>query len=155
MSILISANINDMNESKALFKLMECFNGRGIGIEIFPMWHVPGFESRLKRLVPYLAEIPSSFHGPYGDTEHSAPAGSPAYNRSMRYMNKTIEYAAMIKARHIVFHHNNEKVSQYKIDAMIENSQANLIEITEKAAEAGVPVVVENAGGYTEREHAV
>ncbi len=145
MQILVSTNMYRGDELGRVLPYLSRFDGQ-VGAEIFPMFHDNHFERILQKCLPELAEVPVSFHGPYYQTEHSASVGTPEYERTMSYVDHTLEYCRMLKSRYMVFHHNNCYVTRKRKREMIRIACENYREIECLYGNAGIPVVVENAG---------
>lgn len=146
MGILISTNLYNTKEFEKLFELLEITEDPEVGIEIFPIWNDAEFENKLKENINKLKSRNISFHGPYYNSEHSAKKGTSAYDRTMDYMKKTLEYAQMLNSNYIIYHHNNRKVSFKEKLEMIKNSNENLMEINNIAKKYNQEIVVENCG---------
>jgi sugar phosphate isomerase/epimerase len=78
-----------------------------VGVEVFPLFHDRDFDAELNRLLPALEKVPVTFHEPYYQADHTAPEGSEVCERTDEMFQKTVHAAEKLKARHIVFHHNN------------------------------------------------
>lgn len=146
MDILISTNIYNTQQFKKVFKLTEMFKDYNVGVEVFPLWHDNEFEEVLKQFIPLLSNIPVSFHGPYYNTEHSAPLGTIDYDRSIEYFKKTLYYSEILNAKYLVYHHNNCTVDSTNKETMINTSTKNLLTCSRLADEYGIKILVENAG---------
>lgn len=123
--------------------------GERLGIEVFPLFHDPDFEPALKALLPKLSKVAITFHEPYFGSDHTFPKGTAEYARSMEMYEKTVYYAGILHARHIVFHHNNVKVpagDPARKAAMLETANENYIEMARMAGDAGLTLLVENVG---------
>ena len=146
MNIFISTNLYKAEKLPEIFSLLHKLEDTSIGIELFSEWQDPLFYSFLKEYEIELKQRVLSLHGPYINTEHSAKKGTTAYDRSMDYFQKTILLSQCLKAKYIVYHHNNCKVERSKKEQMIINSTENLAELSEGTSEKQVPLVIENAG---------
>lgn len=146
MDILISTNMYQASEFEQVFEILNRVCWEGIGVEIFPMFHKPEYEEILIRSLRELAPLPISFHGPYYQTEHSAPQGSFAYERSMSYFDQTLKFARALKSKYMVFHHNNCKFSEDEKPALLVQSDINMKQIADLCDGANIPLVIENAG---------
>ena len=151
MGLLISTNMYQAGELERVFPFLES-EGAPIGLELFPLFHVEAYEQELKGLSERLLRYPISFHGPYYRAEHSAAKGSEAYERTMEYVKKTLEYCVRFNSRYMVFHHNNCRVRADSRAEMIRISCENYREVERLYARHQIPVVVENAG-VIEREN--
>ena len=145
MSILISTNMYPQNDFSRVFSYAEEMEGRA-GVEIFPLFHQPGYEETLKSFLPRLKKFPVSFHGPYYQAEHSAAPGTEEYCKTMEMFRKTLEYCAILSGRYVVFHHNNCSVIGADRPELIRISCENYYKAEEMSRTYGIPVVVENAG---------
>ncbi len=142
----ISTNLYKTEDLPAIFTLLEQMHRNDIGIELFPAWQTPAFAAFLHEYGSLLVRQPLSLHGPYVDTEHSAPEGSKEYVRSMAYFEKTLALSQKLQARYIVYHHNNCRVSSENRSAMLAASMRNLAALRSRAASFQAQIVIENAG---------
>ena len=142
----ISTNLYKTEDLPAIFTLLEQMHRNDIGIELFPAWQTPAFAAFLHEYGSLLARQPLSLHGPYVDTEHSAPEGTKEYVRSMAYFEKTLALSQKLQARYIVYHHNNCRVSPENRRAMLAASMCNLAALRCRAAAFQAQIVIENAG---------
>lgn len=140
MKVSISSLMFSLRDLDKIFDIA----GNDVGVEIFPLWHLDGFEEFLKNNVNKLKNLTTSFHEPYFFTEHSAKKGTEKYNETVSNCIKTFEWAQRLNADLIVFHHNNEIISNK--EAMIKYAQENLCEMNNFAKKYGLEIVVENAG---------
>lgn len=122
-----------------------------MGVEVFPLFHNRDFEAELNRLLPELEKVPVTFHEPYYQADHTAPEGSDVCERTDEMFQKTVRAAEKLKARHIVFHHNNCRVpDDPSLRAqMLERSCRQYRKAEEMAMQAGIPVLVENVGVHS------
>lgn len=146
MSLLISTNMYRAGQLRKVFEITDSFPGVKIGVEVFPLFHEDGYEEELKASFDRLEKLPVSFHGPYYQTEHSAPKGSEAYEQSMRYVEQTLRWAEKLKCRYLVFHHNNCAIPSGERSKMLQNAFESLKEVVIRAFACDIPVVIENAG---------
>lgn len=145
MALLISTNMYVPEDFKRVLPYLRRFDYR-VGVEVFPMFHDPGYEKLLWESMPILERADISFHGPYYGAEHSAIPGSAGYSRTLELVKKTLKYAKCLNSRYVVFHHNNCRVIPEKKDDLIRTSCGNFREFERMFGEAGIPAVVENAG---------
>ncbi len=111
------------------------------GIEIFPLWHLGGFEEILEKYEEQLLTRNISFHGPYYHCEPSLSEDSFEYEAMLTMQMKTIEWAKRLNATGIIFHHNNCKIDSHK-----ENMKTNAESLFERLYQIEMPQVIENAG---------
>lgn len=135
-----------MFEVKDLGLAIEYAEKLGVLLEIFPMWHDEIFVRFMEENKEKLKEITYSFHEPYFFSDHSFPADSPEYQTTMEMCRRTFEWARELGAKHMVFHHNNRKVTPENKRELIENGFVGLAQMNEWAKEYGVPVLFENTG---------
>ena len=102
--------------------------GDNVYFEILPMFDMPGFESNLEANIDFFSEGPVSFHEPVFFVEHSAPKGSPEYERSMYHLMLTKKFADILNPVHMVYHVNNCTVTPETKSSMLAASLANLEE---------------------------
>lgn len=119
-----------------------------MGVEVFPFFHDRDFDAELNRLLPALEKVPVTFHEPYYQADHTAPEGSEVCERTDEMFQKTVRAAEKLKARHIVFHHNNCRVPEDPaIKAqMLERACVQYRKAEAMAKKAGIPLLVENVG---------
>lgn len=141
MCRLISTNIfTDI----AMWEALPAYLEADTGVEIFPLWHLDGFEALLERMTPLLKDRPIQFHSPYYGVEPSLVETDAGYEDMMDAQKKTIRWAKKLNAGGIVFHHNNRMITDKA--ALLEQSHRNYTRIRKWSEEQGIPQVVENAG---------
>jgi len=145
MNLLISTNMYTIGRLSMVLKYLSEFQGKA-GVEVFPLYHDPAYEKELGACIPEFSKVPISFHGPYYETEHSAPKGSEACEQAMKFIRQTVSDCVRLNSKYVVFHHNNCRVSAEEKRTMIKNSCENYRELQNMFAEHDIPVVVENAG---------
>lgn len=120
-----------------------------LGVEVFPLFHDHAFEGRLQALIPKLSKVPITFHEPYYKAENTAEKGSAEYWRTTDYFRRTLDYAAMLHAGHIVFHHNNCRVdrkSPEEKQQLLQRACERYRFYEELAEPYGIPILAENVG---------
>lgn len=133
-------------ENETYGDLMEIVRGcEDIGIELNPDWEKPSYEAFIMQYKSEIKRIGSSYHEPYLGIEHSETDGIK-YERAMTQMKKTIESAALLRSRYIVYHYNNERIAKEALTTRREASRNNLRKLTQYASGYGIPIVVENTG---------
>ena len=90
MEILISTNMYQACDFAKVLELTDAFSQERVGVEVFSMFHDPVFADVLRASEEKLSTLPISFHGPYAQTEHSRPKGTPAYERSMGFYREML-----------------------------------------------------------------
>ena len=133
MEILISTNMYQACDFAKVLELTDAFSQERVGVEVFSMFHDPVFADVLRASEEKLSTLPISFHGPYAQTEHSRPKGTPAYERSMGFYREMLPFAKRLHSSYVVFHHNNCKVLDVDREAMLQTADENLRELTPKA----------------------
>lgn len=145
MNIYFSTNgVNALDFEKS-FSYIEPFHGQ-VGIEIFPAFHLDGFNEAFQKCVPRLKEYPISCHAPYYESEYSAAIGTAPYIRSMELLAQTLDATKDLNTHYMVFHHNNHAFSPEEKETLLSNATENFFLIQEQCEKFGIPVVVENAG---------
>ncbi|MDR3355531.1 MAG: sugar phosphate isomerase/epimerase [Synergistaceae bacterium] len=145
MTLYISVVLLDETWTRNLLSLLENLRGyERIGLEIFPMFHIGGYSRILDKFLPKLAELPITFHEPYYETDHSCKRGSVEYRVTMEHCKNAFDYAARLRAGHIVYHLNNRAISNK--DEMLRIALENLIEINDLADSYGLKLLIENTG---------
>ena len=128
-------------ESAALYR--EQF-GPGLGFELLPMFDLPEWEENLKRNLPLFAQGPLCFHEPVWGVEHTAPAGSAAWEEGMFHLKKTKEYAGILHPRFMVYHLSNCVISPEAREDMLRVSLDNLERMRDFFPD--IPLLTENTG---------
>lgn len=146
MKILISTNILPTEKLTEIKKFLAPLQGTGVGVEVFPMFHMEGFEEELQECMETFQELPISFHSQYYQAEYNADKGSELYNKTMEYFEKTLSYAKKLHSSYIVFHHSNFPVTGKNKETLYQNAEEMLDTLNKVGEEAGVPLVIENAG---------
>ena len=146
MEILISTNMYQACDFAKVLELTDAFSQERVGVEVFSMFPDPVFADVLRASEEKLSTLPISFHGPYAQTEHSRPKGTPAYERSMGFYREMLPFAKRLHSSYVVFHHNNCKVLDVDREAMLQTADENLRELTALSEAEGIPVAVENVG---------
>ncbi|MDR1885014.1 MAG: sugar phosphate isomerase/epimerase [Synergistaceae bacterium] len=144
MNLYISTTLRDDREAGSVFSLLDDCEDGSLGIEIFPLCHEEGYFRNLDRLMPRLAEFPVTFHEPYYESDHSFDKTSQEYFKTRTHCERTFEYAASLRARHVVYHLNNRPVEDR--ETMIQNALFNLWEMGDLAKSHGLEILVENTG---------
>lgn len=151
MNLFLSTNMYNAETFPRVEDYISRYGDR-LGIEVFPLFHDPSFERELKALLPALKEVPITFHEPYYKAENTAEKGSPEYRRTTDYFKRTLEYAAGLHARHIVFHHNNCRVdgkTKEERDELLQQACERYRFYEELAEPYGIPVLAENVGVHS------
>ncbi len=151
MKIYVSTNMYRAEDFPMVLDILNAIPDEEIGVEVFPMFHVPAYEAVIDGCMEELKQVPITFHGPYYQTEHSAKKGTEAYERSMNFVKQSMGYCNSLQGCHMVFHHNNCVVTEENKADLIGTAQENLAELNELAKEAGITWVVENAGVKSRR----
>lgn len=146
MNLYISTIMYPGVEFQRIYKLLEHFQDIPVGVEVFPCEYDEEYANMLCASIEKLKGRPVTFHGPYYGSEYSVSKESKAFERSLELLRKTLEYAKCMGAKHIVFHHNNCEIKESEREKRIANSRENQLIIASLCEEAGIPVVVENAG---------
>ena len=118
--------------------------GDKIGFELLPMWDLSDFEANLQKNLPFLMDGDLMFHEPVWGVEHTAPKGTPAYEKSMQYLLLTKKYAEIMNPPMMVYHLNNRRIPPDDRDELLRTSLENLEE--ERELFPNVTILVENTG---------
>jgi len=118
----------------------------GTSLEIFPLWHDERFEEFLESNFEKIKNLTFSFHEPYFFTDHSFGIGTKEHEEALLLCEKTFQWAEKLGAKHMVFHHNNRKVSTAVKEDMIKAGNESLKALNEMASRYHIPVLVENCG---------
>lgn len=149
LNIYVSSNVCSVEDLDVLIEKMPRLShvkGAHIGVELFPEFQTPIFTKFLQEHMEALSSYPSSLHGPYFCTEHTAAKGTEEYEAAVEYFTKSLELGRSLKSKYIVYHHNNCAIASEDKEKLLAVSNANLLELNEIAETYGVPIVVENAG---------
>ena len=140
MNIFISTNhLNKASKWEELPSILI----DGVGIEVFPLWS-ESFEDMLQKYKDQLLKRPITFHSPYYGVEPSLSEDEEGYEEMIASQIKTLKWAKKLKAKSIVFHHNNKRIEDK--DVMLKNAHQNYLKIQKLSEPFGVVQVVENAG---------
>ncbi len=120
--------------------------GDRVGFEVLAMFDLPEFEGRLREQLDVFARHRITFHGPVFEAEHSAPRGTPAYDRTMYHVRKTLDYARILRPGYMVMHLNNCVVTPERKDEMLRTALENYRELQDLFGPLGCGIVVENTG---------
>ncbi|MDO5388803.1 MAG: sugar phosphate isomerase/epimerase [Clostridia bacterium] len=145
MCVMISTSMYHSDNFKNVLNYVEKYKGR-VGVEIFPRFDEGEFEKVLKECVPFLKNVPVSFHEPSFEIEHTADIHSNEYKKTIHRLSSMIKYGSVMGCRYIVYHHNNCVVPLDKKEEMLKVSQDNLHEVSQLLLPYGISVAVENAG---------
>ena len=118
--------------------------GPSLGIELLPMFDLPGWERNLRRNLPLLQEGPLYFHEPVFGVEHTAPEGSPAWEASMYHLRLTAKYAQILHPEIMVYHLNNHPVPEDRRDEALRITLENRDKL--RGMFPDVRLVTENTG---------
>ncbi|MCL2568268.1 MAG: sugar phosphate isomerase/epimerase [Oscillospiraceae bacterium] len=127
----------------------------GVPLELLPAWHEASFVQFINKNKAALGGLVSSFHEPfylagsYPDglvSEHAAPRGSEDHIRTLAACRKTLEIAAELGAKEMVFHHNNHPFAPNEQPTRTEYAAESLAELNNLAKTYGISILVENAG---------
>lgn len=146
MKILISSNILPTEKFTEIKKFLAPLQGKNVGVEVFPMFHMEGFEEELQDCMEGLQQLPVSFHSQYYEAEYNADKGSELYDKTMEYFEKTLSYAQKLHSSYIVFHHSNLPITGKNKETLYQNAEEMLDRLNQLGEAAGVPLVIENAG---------
>lgn len=139
--IYISTNMYKPESVMNVTKILDHFDKDQVGIELFIFNNSEDFVSEVNGNIEKLKEYSITFHGPYLETDHSAPKGSDLYNRTIELYKQSLEFDKLLNPKYIVFHTNNKTIEGK--EEMIKNAFENLDEIK---GWSQTPLVIENAG---------
>jgi putative sugar phosphate isomerase/epimerase len=139
--IYISTNMYKPESVMSVTKILDHFSKDEVGIELFIFNNSEDFIREVNENIDRLKEYSITFHGPYLQTDHSAPKGSDLYNRTIELYKQSLEFDKALKPKYIVFHTNNKIIEEKQ--EMIKNAFKNLDEIK---GWSKTPLVIENAG---------
>ena len=139
--IYISTNMYKPESVMNVTKILDHFSKDEVGIELFIFNNSDDFIRKVNENSEKLKEYSITFHGPYLETDHSAPKGSDLYNRTIELYKQSLEFDKVLEPKYIVFHTNNKTIEGK--EEMIKNALENLDEIK---GWSNTPLVIENAG---------
>lgn len=148
MALLVSTNMFHTAEIKNILETVRPFPG--VGAEIFAYFHDPLFSAMLEGAEKELRKIPISFHEPCYHAEHSDEPGSSGYARTMAMLSEAAEWCEKLKARHMVYHHNNCRILPEEKERRIQHSCENYLRTEKLFHPLGIELLVENAGTEAE-----
>ncbi len=148
MNILLSTNAFITTGFKPLKELLVDYDTFDFGLELFPNFEDKRFKDELAEIKSLIKDRPLSMHGPYFKVEHSAEKGTDAYKYAIDQIEQTLEICEALNIKHLVFHHNNKKITDENKASSIVESQKNLHELDDICKESDVEILVENAGVY-------
>ncbi len=118
--------------------------GPGLGLELLPMFDLPGWEKNLEKNLSLFTGRPLIFHEPVWGVEHSLPKDSPGRAESMRHLLLTKKYADLLQPSAMVYHLSNGLVPPADRKSLLKNSLEALEEM--RCLFPGVRLLVENTG---------
>lgn len=139
--IYISTNMYKPESVMKVTKILDCFNKDEVGIELFIFNSSDEFIEEVSKNIDILKNYSITFHGPYLETDHSAPKGTDLYDRTVELYKQSLKFAKTLEPKYIVYHTNNMTIKNK--EDMIKNAFINLDEIKEWS---NTPLVIENAG---------
>lgn len=139
--IYVSTNMYRPESVMKVTKILEAFSKDQVGIELFIFNNSDEFIREVNDNIDTLNKYSITFHGPYLETEHSAPKGTKLYDRTIELYKQSLEFDKALNPKYIVYHTNNISINNK--EEMIENAFKNLDEIKEWS---NTPLVIENAG---------
>ncbi len=142
MTIAVSTQLHDEARLEQVRPLLE--RDAALGVEIFPEWQLTRYEPVLQQALPWLEGRPITFHGPYWDIDPCFAPSEPEFGVFLKYWRKTLEYAAHLKARYVVYHLYNHHFAAYERDAKYSAAMEALRHVQALAAEYGVQLAIEN-----------
>lgn len=101
--IYISTNMYKPESVMSVTKILDHFSKDEVGIELFIFNNSEDFIREVNENIDRLKEYSITFHGPYLQTDHSAPKGSDLYNRTIELYKQSLEFDKALKPKYIVF----------------------------------------------------
>ena len=142
MTIAVSTQLYDEARLAQLRPLLE--KDALLGVEIFPEWQLTRYEPALRQALPWLMGQPVTFHGPYWDIDPCFAPEEPEFALFVKYWHKTLEYAARMKARYVVYHLYNHHFAAWEREEKYAAALRALDCVERMAQEYGVLLAIEN-----------
>ena len=125
--IYISTNMYKPESVMSVTKILDHFSKDEVGIELFIFNNSEDFIREVNENIDRLKEYSITFHGPYLQTDHSAPKGSDLYNRTIELYKQSLEFDKALKPKYIVFHTNNKLFDEEEFIKAIQNREENTL----------------------------
>lgn len=136
--IYISTNMFQPLNLEKVYEIVDSVDF-DLGIEIFPMFHIPGYQELLDKNRQRLKNYPLTFHEPYYQADHSYLDGD-VFLTTRHYYEKLLSFQDL-NPKYIVYHYNNRKIQDR--DLMLEAARKNLDDLGQ---ESPIPLLIENVG---------
>ena len=142
MTIAVSTQLYDEARLEQLRPLLE--QDETLGVEIFPEWQLTRYEPVQQRSLPWLEGRAVTFHGPYWDIDPCFDPEEPEFALFLKYWRKTLELAARLQARYVVYHLYNHHFAAWEREEKYAAAMRALDVVRKMAAQYGVLLAVEN-----------
>ena len=136
--IYISTNMFHALNLEKVYQIVDSVDF-DLGIEIFPMFHIPGYQELLEKNRDKLKKYPLTFHEPYYKTDHSYLEGDVFFT-TKNYYEKLLSFQDL-NPKYIVYHYNNQKIQDR--DQMLAAARKNLDYLSQASS---APLLIENVG---------
>jgi len=142
MPISVSTQLYDEARLALLQPLLAA--DAALGAEIFPEWQLTRYEETLQQALPWLQGRVITFHGPYWDIDPCFAPQEPEFALFLKYWRKTLDYAARLQARYVVYHLYNHHFAPWERQEKRRAAMRALDCVRTLAAEYGVLLAIEN-----------
>lgn len=142
MSVAVSTQLYDEARLALLQPLLAA--DAALGAEIFPEWQLTRYEETLQQALPWLQGRVITFHGPYWDIDPCFAPQEPEFALFLKYWRKTLDYAARLQARYVVYHLYNHHFAPWERQEKRRAAMRALDCVRTLAAEYGVLLAIEN-----------
>ncbi len=152
MKYFISDLIVGMNHFKEFADRIDSLHDPDFGIEFTAFTHDDKYWEELCKTVAQMT-CPMTFHGPYVQTEATADLASAEHERLMKNYEKVMVLASEYGVRHVVFHYSQLQFKPEDIEEKQKNAYAVMRDLTKRAKELGVHLVIENLCKQVHNHH--
>lgn len=142
MTIAVSTQLYDEARLEQLRPLLE--QDATLGVEIFPEWQLTRYEPVQQRALPWLEGRAMTFHGPYWDIDPCFAPDEPEFALFLKYWRMTLELAAHLRARYVVYHLYNHHFAAWERNEKYAAAMRSLDVVRKMAAQYGVLLAIEN-----------
>ena len=142
MTVAVSTQLYDEARLELLRPLLE--RDAALGAEIFPEWQLTRYEPLQRQALVWLEGRDITLHGPYWDIDPCFAPDEPEFALFVKYWRKTLELAARLQARYVVYHLYNHHFAAWEREAKHAAAMYALQVVREMAKEYGVLLAIEN-----------
>ncbi len=143
MSIFVNTCLFATGKLKKMEEYIDRY-GDKIAFEILGKFNEDTFGGELEECLRLKDRSRFAFHEPAWMAEHTAPEGTPEYERTSSMMEDTKKYARLYNCEHLVYHVNNCVVTEETRKTQLETTLRHLGDV--KRQFDFCPIYVENVG---------